>query len=802
MSKTKKILIGVLSFFAIIIIVAYFIIRSISNSGIPDYDKNLSLKGLTDSVSVYRDAYAVPHIYAKNEKDLYRVVGYVTAQDRMWQMDLLRRVTLGRLSEIFGDDFVDTDLMLRSLQIPAKTKMILDSTSTEMKDYLDAYCDGVNQYIEQNIDNLPMEFKILGYKPEKWLPEYSINLVGYMAFDLTMPWEHEMLLYKISRKVDSLLFKEIMPNIKSQKVYAFPEYKNLVSCIDKNKSLLASADVIEEYGLNIFNGSNNWAVNGNKSETGQPILANDMHLGFSAPIIWFQMHQCVEGKLNVTGLVVPGQPLVVVGHNDSIAWGMTNVMIDDMDFYLEKINPNNPNEYEYMGKWLPLKRVKETINLKKGKSIEKELVFTHRGPIISDFKDIKDVKISMHWTGNEYSNELLSIFKLNHACNWKDFTDAVRTMNSISQNIAYADVKGNIGLYSSAGIPIRKNGDGSTVMPGWVDTYNWIGKVPFEQQPHTYNPACNYVSSANSRSVDSLYPYHISNWYAMPYRIQRIREMLTAKEKLSVKDFMSMQADIKSKQAEFYTPDVIANIEGRKLKPLENRAFEILKKWDYECKVDDIAPTIFETMFRLMIRNIFADEMGVETFAAFNKNRYLPLSAMDNIWRNHNSIWIDNINTKDIKENLSDIIYKSYKDAIDTLKNTIGKDETLWQWGKVHTLTIKHPLGKVNILNKIFNLNIGPISVPGSMQTVCPFAYPFSNPCKTTNGPSHRNIYSTANWDESYTVLPTGNSGIPSSKHYKDQSELFFKNEYHPDYFSKEKVETNAKYKMVFTPKQ
>jgi len=801
MAVLKKILIGIMVFIIVAIIIVMIFINHISGRALPDYNRNVMLKGMTDTVVVYRDEFAIPHIFAKNERDLYRAVGYITAQDRLWQMDLLRRITMGRLSEIFGADLVETDLMLRALRIPEKTKMILDSTSNEIKSYLNAYCDGVNDFIQENISRLPVEFTILRYKPERWTPQHSINLIGYMAFDLTMPWDMETILYKIGQKVDSVRFKDIVPNPGNMKTCVYPDYRLLESGKLLQSSLLSRAENLEDMGLTVFSGSNNWAVSGMKSADGKPMLANDMHLGFSSPGIWYQMHQVIPGKLNVTGLVLPGQPLVVVGHNDSIAWGMTNVMIDDMDFYLEKINPNNPDEYEYMGKWMKMDVRKEKIKISGGTEVVKTLRYTQRGPVISEIKEIKDKSISMHWSGNDYSNEIRSIYLLNRARNWNDFTSALRTMNSVSQNVVYADVSGNIGLYCSAGIPIRKKGDGSFIVPGWTDEYNWTGKVPFELQPHVYNPACNYVSSANNKTVGEDYPYHISRWFAQPYRINRIREMLTSKEKLNTEDFIKMQGDFKSKMAELYNPLFINSIEKMKdLTPLEKQSLDRLKKWDYVMAIDSREATIFETMFRMVIRNVFADELG-DLFHEFYSNRYITLDAMDNLYNNHDLSWVDDINTKDKKENLDDIIAKSFHNTIDTLVATMGNNLEKWQWGRVHTLTIGHPLGKVKILDRIFGFNIGPFPVGGSMQTVSPYAYRFTYPFRTTHGASHRHIYTTGNWDKSLTIMPTGNSGIPKSRYYDDQTGLYLHNIYHADYFSKDSVIKYARFRMVITGK-
>jgi len=461
-----------------------------------------------------------------------------------------------------------------SLKIPDKSRSILSNSDPKLILALESFSDGVNQFIETHMDKLPPEFTILGVNPEPWKPEYSVNLIGYMAWDLTMPYSVETILHKIQKKVSAAQYKELLPDIPGRKTSIYPEFKHKVSELNLKNSLFAQTEILEKYGVTIFQGSNNWAVSGKKSITGKPILANDMHLGLNAPGLWYQMHQVIEGELNVTGVVLPGQPCVVAGHNDKIAWGMTNVMVDDMDFYAEKLNPDNPDQYEFMGEFKNFKTQLETIKIKGGEEVTKEIKFTHRGPVISKLKEIDDETISMRWIGSESSNELRSLYLLNHAQNWNEFKNAVKTFTAVSQNIVYADVNGNIGLYCCAGVPIRKKGDGLSIVPGWTDEYDWQGIVPFEQLPHSYNPESGYVSSANNKTAPNDYPYHISSWFALDYRIGRIREMLEEKDKLSVQDFKKMHGDFKSKLVAEFNPLIISELDKiANMTDLEKQAF-------------------------------------------------------------------------------------------------------------------------------------------------------------------------------------------------------------------------------------
>jgi len=803
MKIVKKIIIGIALLLAIVVIAGFFYIRHIARKGLPDYSENIKLAGITDEVTVYRDSYAIPHIFAKNEEDLYLAVGYVMAQDRLWQMDLLRRVTTGRLAEIFGEDLVETDLLMRSLRIPEKSRMVLDRTDESIIKAAEAFADGVNQFIESHQKKLPLEFSLLGYVPEKWAIEHSANLIGYMAWDLAFAWESEALLYKIAQKLGtkSGKFKELIPELSQQKTVVYPKFKSDASKLNLGSNLLSHAQKLEELGLIIFSGSNNWAVSGAKSITGKPLLANDMHLGLFAPGIWYQMHQVVEGKLNVSGVAVPGQPFIVGGHNDRIAWGMTNVMVDDIDFYREKINPENPDEYKFNGHWRVLEVRKEKIKIKKGKGVEKELRFTHRGPIVSDFQAVKNQALSMRWIGNEFSNELRTVYLLNRAGNWDEFKDAVKTFNAVSQNIVYADVDGNIGLYCSAGVPIRK-GNGWAIVPGETDEYDWKGLVPFEELPHSFNPSCGYVASANNKTANDDYPYYISSWFDLPYRMDRIREMLEEKEKLSIEDFCRMQADFESKLVEEMKGDFIAEIKKIENPTLlEQKSIELLESWDGGLVKNSPAPSLFEKFYKILFRNLVEDEMGKELYKEYAGNQILIDNFLENILRNKNSEWCDDVRTKDIQETFGDRVQKSFKETVASLQEELGNAPEKWEWGKIHTLVLKHPMGTVKILDLAFNINRGPFPVGGSFHTVCPYTRSSGVGFESDFGASLRHVFSLANWDESQSVIPTGESGIPASQYYCDQTKLYVHNQYHSDYVSRELIDKEAKYKMTISRK-
>lgn len=794
MKALKKLLLGFFILLIVVLPLVVLIAKGKTKRGLPDYAENIDLKRLSSEVSVIRDGVGTPHITAKTEADLYRATGYLMAQDRMWQMDLLRRLTLGRLSEIFGEDFVEADLLMRSLRYTEKSNRILSQLEPEIIEALEAFCDGVNQYIEQYKENYPLEFFILGYEPEKWEPYQSLNLIGYMAWDLKAGW-NELLLDELAAKLDSNLYAELLPKQNNQKRVVFEQ---------DNKSLLAankllSLNKLEKLGLDVFNGSNNWAVSGKKSTTGMPIVANDMHLEYRVPGIWMQIHQKVEGKVNVSGLILPGQPFVIVGHNDSIAWGMTNTYVDNLDYYKEKINPENPNQYLYLGEWKDFTVKKETIKIGKDTVVEKEFRYNHRGPVVSEAKGVKNKVLTIHWIGDEPSNEIRSIYKVNRAGNWTEFKEAFKDFKSISQNIVYGDVKGNIGLYACAGVPIRKRNAPFEILPGWTDEYDWKGLVPFEELPHEYNPERGYVSSANNKTAGEGYPYHIGSWYSEPYRIDRIREMLEEKEKLSVNDFKIMQNDSKSIYAELMVDNYFKLLDTKDMSKLETQVCLLVQNWDGTMDKDLVQPSVLEMFQYFLVAEVFKDEMGEELFGKFSKNGKLFRIALYNLLNNNESVWIDNVQT-DGEEKVEQLVRKAFEATIKHMESNYGSKVQRWKWGYIHTLTLEHPLSKVEVLDKVFNLNRGPFPVNGSSHTVAPYSYPILKPSGVSHGASHRHIYSLQSWDSTYSVVPTGNSGVVSSEFYCDQSQMYIDGEYHLDLFTDSSLNENIKYEVKLLP--
>jgi penicillin G amidase len=792
MKVLKIILYTILTVVVVAIIGGLIFLNGMKKSALPKYNGEIVLTGLSGDVTVYRDERGMPHIYASNEHDLYFAVGYVMAQERLWQMDLLRRATKGTLSEVMGEVVLESDMLFRAVNMSAKSKVLVKNTDPVTRSYLQAFSDGINSYVSAAGKNLPPEFKILSCVPDPWTPEDCGNIFGYMCWDAAYGDMDQELSYRnLVGKIGLEKTVSLIPDFDAVKAFIFPDFKLSDTLINKARKFIEGIDKLEALGIVLYPGSNNWVVSGKRSETGMPILENDMHLSLFAPGIWMQMHQVIPGKLNVTGVTVPGVPFIAAGHNDRIAWGFTYMMADVLDLFAEKINPENENQYSRNGIWNDMVLRKELFKIKGGRVDSMVFRYTHRGPIISGLKSIKNASLSMRWTAFDNSEELAVFSNLNRAGGWNDFRSALSSLRSLGLNVAYADIDGNIGLNIAAGIPIRK-GNGSLIRNGETDEYDWKGYIPFEQLPSRFNPEKGYVSSANQRTVPEGYPYYISSDFCMPYRINRIRQMLDEKEIMGIEDFKRMVLDQHSDYAALVVPFILKQEMGKaRFSQAENSAFNSLVAWDFDMDKDLIAPTIFEYFIRSFKSNLLNDELG-------DLSGELPGIAKDyyvyRILKTGPDEFVNDVTTSQ-KETLDEIILKSYKDCIASLSMNYGEDQKNWKWGDIHKITIEHPLGTVQLLNHLFGLNSKTFRVGGSNHTVSPYSY--SNGFKVNHGASERHIFNTANWDESLTIIPTGNSGIPASEFYLSQTDSYINGKFYKDAFTEPAVKAATKYTLV-----
>lgn len=786
---------------------------------LPQYDGHISVSGLTDSVTLLIDERGMPHIYATCEHDLYLATGYIAARERLWQMDLVRRSAAGRLSEIFGKSFLEADIFTRCLQIYDKSKRILQDEEPGILQCLQAYTDGVNAFISSAGKDLPVEFRLLSYKPEPWRMEDIVSIIGLLGWNLDCRnLTAELFIQQLINKFGTEKATELIPDWQAAKniVYPGPEINDTIILL--TRSFVTSYGIISDMGIPSLTSSNNWAVSGSRSETGKPLLSNDIHLNLPSPGIWMQIHQVIPGELNVTGVIIPGEPFIIAGHNEEIAWGVTNLRVDVIDLFAETINPENCNQYLLNGDWKDFTNKTEIVRVKGGKDDTVNIRFTHRGPVISGFinldaisprlkwmgfdylkglKDLENLALSMRWSGFDNSDEARSVYLLNRAEGWYDFREALQFFRSVSQNFAYADREGNIGINAVGGIPLRE-GDGILVRDGRTEQYDWKGYLPFEQLPFSFNPEDGTVSSANNKSVSDDYPWFMSHSFELPYRINRIREMLSDKMILSVEDFKAMLTDQHSDYARLVVPYILRLNDRRTgMTTLELQALDAFKDWDYDMNPSLTAPTIFEFFRRSFMKNLLADELG-ELY-----DQIWDISGEYYVYRiltEGPDAWVDNATTEE-QETLDDIVMQSFRDGVRSLAKNHGKDPSGWSWGKIHTVTFSHPLGSVRILESLFRFNSPEYPIGGSDHTVCPY-FTYKNDFKAVNGASMRYIYNTADWDESFSVIPGGASGVPHSEFWLSQAETYLQGGFYKDHFSDAAVREAAIHTLILKPEQ
>ncbi|MDI9532671.1 MAG: penicillin acylase family protein [Bacteroidota bacterium] len=794
MKILKITLVTIAVLLAVVLLAGVIAVPALRKSGLPELNGEKSLSALTAEVKVIRDERGVSHIYASNEHDLYFMTGYITAQERLWQMDMVRHATQGRLSELFKRDMFETDIFLRALGMQEKSRMVLEKEDPEILATLQAYADGVNAWITGCGKKLPPEFRVLGYEPEPWTMVDITNIIGFIGWDLASSnLSNEISNYKLGMKLGAEKAAELIADWNLVDEVVFPDFRLDDKLTDKALKAVSSMEKLEELGIVTLSGSNNWAVSGSRSETGKPILSNDMHLGFNVPGFWLQVHQVIPGKLNVTGVLFPGEPFIIAGHNDRIAWGMTNLGVDDIDLFVETVDSTG-NNYLYNGEWLPFRDVEHTLKMTDDSSQTRVLRYTHHGPVISGMQNIDDVVLSMCWSGYDYSDEIKAVYLLNRAGNWDEFRTALSHFKSISQNFAYADVDGNIGLNTGGGVPVRK-GTGLLPRRGDTDEYEWKGYVPFELLPSSFNPEEGFISSANQRTVDSSYPFFISGEFSMPYRIMRIREMAGEKQVLGIEDFKRMITDNHSAYAKMLTPVILKGAEALSDPgETERKAIEELRGWNYAMDASLVAPTLFEFIRMEMAYQLLGDELDELYGAALGRQHDFYLYRL---MKEGPDGWVDNVNTPE-EESLETIIARSISAALDTLTARYGGYGEQWQWGRIHTITLEHPMGGVKILDRVLKLNSDTYGVGGSYHTVEPYA--FRDNFRAHHGASERHIFNTADWDESLTVIPTGTSGIPGSPFYLSQTETYINNGFYSEPFSDAAVEAAKKYEMIFRP--
>lgn len=765
-------------------------------------------------VEIIRDKWGVPHIYAQDFDDLIFAQGFVHAQERLWQMELNRRVAQGRLSEIFGKIAFDTDRLLRIIGLGRAARNDLEHTDPETRRALDAYSLGINTFIEMHSGRLPLEFTILGFKPEPWAPLDSISIGKFIAWGLSGNWDSEIVHAAFVDKLGAVRAARLQGEYHRENPLVLQDH-TLVEMLDHLiEQFDATRDWLPIEGMSGM--SNNWVVGPSRSATGKPLLASDPHLPLQMPSVWYENH-LISPEMEVAGVSFPGVPSVVIGHNRDLAWGVTASFADVQDLYIEKMNPDDGTQYEYQGKWEHATVIREEICLKgETKPRVEEVLVTRHGPIINDvapghmLSAIHEThRLALRWSAFESSHLLRAALRLNTARNWDEFTEALRDWDAPSMSFVYADRSGNIGYYMPGRIPIRAKGSGLVPVPGWTGEYEWTGWIPHEELPHSFNPSQAYVVSANNLIVGKEYPYFLTAETQNGFRARRIVELLTGKEKLTADDFAPMQVDEYCRPAaEFcyllteYAALILNQPALSQMKQQAAEALDLLKGWDYVLSADSAPGGIYKLTQYFAMRRVFEPLLGslvdhylgigfapVVTEHITYYLDYTPL-VLQRILVNDETEWFQPATREEI-------LAEALRDAIVHFRELLGADVETWQWGKVHPVGFNHPLGAQKPLDRIFNRGLYPFG--GDANTIWQAGYNPKLPFKVEGSfsASWRQIIDLGDWDACRAVHTTGQSGHPASKHYDDMISMWLHGEYHPMLWSRDKVEANAEARLI-----
>ena len=785
-------------------LLSVFLVFNWLHSPVPQYTGEKVLAPLIKRVDVYTDSYGVPHVFAKNERDLFFTAGYIAARERLFQLSMVALAVKGELSSALGDSYLKTDIYLRTWGINKIANKLVYNMRPENKKIFESFCDGINHWIDEAQDDLPLEFKILGLDPPQWDPVIVAGYTRMMAHEMSGSWKPEIIFGAVADFFGKEKLSELIPN---------NEY-DIPTIVEKNTNVrFAYNEVLkqEKFLRDLFGdfsadiGSNSWVVAGGKTVTGKPFLANDPHLAFSQPPRWYEI-RLKGGRFDVSGVCLAGIPMPVIGQNRSTAWGFTNSMVDDLDFFIEKINPKNKYEYKHDGVWKKFVVEKEVVPLGGGRDTTIEIRSSVHGPVISDIhpllKDSERV-LTMSWTGHWVTKEMDAWIKMTTMKNWGDFTAAARNFGVPGQNIVYADTSGNIGWRPAVYVPKRKEAFSMVPRPGHLKKYDWNGKIPFEKMPFLYNPDELFISTANNRTIDDNFPYYISGLWADPSRADRIREMLEGKRLLDVGDMEKIQLDYTSNLAIDALPHIL-KIDKEGLSDGQLKTLEYLKAWGGKEDVESRGALYFHAFKKEFFTNVYGDEMGLlgdGYLEAYVSLKYLTNRKLREILATGSSSWLDDIKTLDKIEDLNDMIVRSLGGAYSSIVKSYGPNDENWKWGDAHSLTHKHVLSKIKILDYLFSLNVGPYRSGGSSLTPNAGGYSINKSFSQTSGASMRRIVDFSKMNNTKMIIPTGQSGNPKSPHYRDQAQLYHSGKYRTTWFDEKMIKSDGRFMhLVLTP--
>lgn len=769
-----------------------------ARKNLPQLDGVFNHKELTDAVKVYRDKWGVPHIYASNLKDLAFAQGYVHAQDRLWQMDIQRRVARGQISEIVGKAALDTDRATRTLGFERLAAADITDIPAHLLEDLESYISGINAYVDVLGNNLPPEYKLLKCKPHKWELLDVLAFSRMLAWQMSFAWFGEVIRAKVVDKVGAEHATEL-------DVHYPPENPSGLNKVGE-VNMIADDGLLQAMNgpfLKPIKGSNGWAISGARTRSGSPILCNDPHLPMSQPAIWYENH-LKSPEVETTGVTVPGVPMVLIGHNGNIAWGMTLAFTDIQDTYIEQFTDNTLNKYRFKGEELDAQKISETIKVKGERDHIEQVIITQHGPVISGIVGLASTKLTLHSKALQKSGMILGWYNLNRAKNWIDFVHAMEHINAPALNVPYADVTGNIGYWVTGKVPVRKGFNGSMPAEGWTGEQEWTGEVPFEEMPHTFNPEKGYVITCNHKIVPDDYPHYLGSTWMNGYRANRLETLFSKKEKFAPDDMKKMQMDIHCLPA-------LQFIEQYRGLRLDNLNLELMKQqllsWDGNLTTDTVAGCIYQVTRHFMMETVFQEKLGADLTQQLTGKGFNDSLIPQQEFYGYDTVtllrMLDNKDSWWMKEagGREKVMEVSLEKAFQYLTDKLGDDMDRWAWGRIHQMTLHHPIGAKKPFDRIFNQ--GPFPIPGDTDTLLQTAtMPTAALGDHITAPSYRQIIDMGNLSNSVCVTPAGQSGNIMSPHYSDQLQLWIEGKYHPMLWTREEVEANKVHLMELLPEK
>ncbi|WP_395057378.1 penicillin acylase family protein [Flavobacterium sp.] len=794
MKKLKKLFLVVAS---LLIIVGIMITGCLLYTK-PNYEGEISIKNISKETTVYFDDYGVPHIYAANQKDAMIVLGYVHAQDRLWQMELIRRIAPGKLSEIFGTRALKNDKFFIGLGIEENSEKAIAELDKNGKPYkmAMAYLDGVNQYLENG--KTPIEFTILGIKKEKFTLKDVYNTFGYMAFSFAMAQKTDPLLTDIKNQYGDEYLKDLGIDYSLNPTRLKISKEQTQQYAEISKSITA---LLENSPVPPFIGSNSWVLSPKKSKTGKVLFCNDPHIEYSQPGTWYEAH-VTSPEYEMYGYYLAGTPFPLLGHNRDYAYGLTMFENDDADLFQEENNPKNENQYKSANGFENYKIRTKTIKVKDSTSVILKIKETQHGPIINDLiADFKTQKpVSFSWIYTQQPNQILdAVYSLSRAKNIAEFQKGVSYIVAPGLNIMYGDAKNNIAWFTSGKLyKLEKGVNANLILNGTNGIDDKKQFLDYSKNPSAINPSWNYVYSSNNMP-EAIDGYNYPGYYLPEDRARRITNLLDNKSDWSKDDVSKMLTDNTSPVSVEIVNGMLPIIDNENLSNQEKIAINLLKNWKGTNNLTDVAPTIYTKLIYFYLKNTYQDEMGEISFKQFLKTHIMKQSIAFQT-KNINSPWWDNIDTNNKKETRSEILNLSFKQAISSLNTQLGADVNSWTWNKVHKVEYKHPLGSVALFKPFFN--VGKFEISGTNEVINNTMFDYSDEIEhiVKAGPSTRRIIDFSDVENSWSILPTGQSGNPMSAHYNDQAEMYLQGKFRKMKLNKEEI-IKTSTKLVFKAK-